>query len=181
MIARTESSFVATASTPPMFARLLAAPLTAWEKTHTPRALSLDSASGRKEREMRMIVGVAPLAAAALFTTPAANAQTTLCSGERYLLIDEGFPGVRVLRAIDLPVLTDGYAPRCLVAEAVAGLVQDGVQQKHRLPSVVHPRGARWDGGLWSVTYRFQKTRDGGYQVMTARRGRQQITAHLTS
>src|SRR5262245_29345486 len=124
---------------------------------------------------MRMILGVAPLVGAALVAT-AANAQTTICSGERYLLIDDGFPGVRALRAIDLPVLTDGYAPRCLVAEAVAGLVQDGVQRKQRLPAVVHPRGARWDGGLWSVRYRFQKTRDGGYQVMTARRGRQQIT-----
>lgn len=85
------------------------------------------------------------------------------------------------LKAINLPVKTDGYAPRCLVAETIAGLVQDGFKKKGKLPQRVHPRGARWDGGVWTVSYKFQKTQDGGYQLMNARRGKQQVTAHLTS
>ena len=41
--------------------------------------------------------------------------------------------------------------------------------------------GARWDAGVWHLSYRFQKTRDGGYMKMTASQGARQITANLYS
>src|SRR3978361_2247158 len=66
------------------------------------------------------------LVAVALLAVPAkAHAATTRCSGHRYGLISShAFPAIRRLRAHGLPRRTDGYAPRCLVAEAVAGLGQ---------------------------------------------------------
>jgi hypothetical protein len=115
----------------------------------------------------------------------AAGAQITKCNGHTYQAIDKyGFPAIQRLRAINLPLLTDGYAPRCLVAESVAGLVQDRWSVTHRLSSRVHPRGARWDGGIWRLTYQlrhFPPPDRNPYQYMTARHGTQLITADLTS
>jgi hypothetical protein len=125
------------------------------------------------------------LLAAALFAPNTAGAQTTKCNGHTYLLIDpNGFPSIQQLRAVNVPPLTDGYAPRCLVAEGVAGLVQDRWSTTHRLPRLVHPMGARWNGGIWRVSYqrRLGPPPDRNpYYYMIARRGRQRITANLTS
>jgi hypothetical protein len=127
---------------------------------------------------MAKFVGILALAAAALNASPA-YAVTKSCDGHSYGGIDpNAFPNVQHLRVIDLPPKTDGYAPPCLVAESVAGLVQYKWRQS---PKVVWARGARWNGGLWHVTYQFQKTRDGGYMKMTARKDEQRITADLMS
>jgi hypothetical protein len=134
---------------------------------------------------MRKFLIVLPLAAA-LLAPSAAGAQTTKCNGHTYFGIDpSAFPAIQQLRAINLPRLTDGYAPRCLVAESVAGLVQTRWRAtRGHLPRLVHPRGARWDGGIWRISYqqRLGPAPDRNpYEYMTARRGRQLITAHLTS
>jgi hypothetical protein len=61
-------------------------------------------------------------------------------------------------------------------AVTAAGIIQSRWRQ---LPRIVWARGARWNGGVWRVTYRFQKNRDGGYMKMSARQGAQLITANL--
>jgi hypothetical protein len=127
---------------------------------------------------MAKFVVILVLAAVALTASPA-SAVTKSCNAHTYLGIDpNAFPAVANLRVFNLPPRTDGYAPPCLVAESVAGIVQDRWRQA---PRVVWARGARWNGGRWHVTYRFQKTRDGGYMKMTARKGVQRITADLLS
>jgi len=134
---------------------------------------------------MRRFLLALPLAAVLLAPGAASGAQITRCNGLTYNLIDEnGFPGIQHLRAINLPRLTDGYAPRCLVAESVAGLVQDRWSATHRFASRVHPMGARWDGGSWRLTYQlrhFPPPDSNPYQYMKARHGTQLITAYLTS
>lgn len=68
---------------------------------------------------------VACVAAAVAVLPMSAQAQTTSCESGAYGLSNhdaETFPVVSRLKAIDLPAKTDGYAPRCLVADAVAGL-----------------------------------------------------------
>jgi hypothetical protein len=62
------------------------------------------------------------------------------------------FPTVSRLRAVDLPRLTDGYAPRCLVAESIAGRIQTSFDRRGRLPRTLHIYGARWDGGRWRLS-----------------------------
>ena len=57
------------------------------------------------------------------------------------------------LRASDLPRRTDGYAPRCLVAESVAGEVKRAIQDTGERPSQVRVFGARWNGGRWHCAY----------------------------
>ena len=122
------------------------------------------------------------LVAVALLAVPAkAHAATTRCSGHRYGLISShAFPAIRRLRAHGLPRRTDGYAPRCLVAEAVAGLVQSRWGKDDAsvpAPTRVHPRGARWDGGIWRLRYRVVTGEvDGTHAEITGRHGHRRIT-----
>ena len=67
--------------------------------------------------------------------------------------LDHGQPRVSKLRAIDLPRRTDGYAPRCLVAEAVASEVKRAIQDTGERPARVRVFGARWSGGRWNCAY----------------------------
>jgi hypothetical protein len=96
------------------------------------------------------------LVAAALLALPAtASAKTVRCNGHTYGLIDpSAFPGIGKLRAVNLPRKTDGYAPPCLVAEAVAAKVQAKWRHGIKKPTVVKVGGARWDGGRWRVSSR---------------------------
>jgi hypothetical protein len=97
-----------------------------------------------------------------------AHASTTKCKPGVYLFETKD---VKDLRAIDLPARTDGYAPRCLVAEAVVQFILDD-RKGHKLPSTVHPMGARWDGGRWKVSHTGEK--------VTARQGsRKKVTFEL--
>jgi hypothetical protein len=66
-------------------------------------------------------------------------------SGKEFLDID-----VKNLRAHNLPRRTDGYAPRCLVAEAVLSEMD---LEYPPLPARLNVYGARWDGGKWRCTY----------------------------
>jgi hypothetical protein len=118
------------------------------------------------------------LVAASLLAAPtAANAKAhaVRCNGHTYSLIDpNAFPGIGKLRAIDLPRKTDGYAPRCLVAEAVAAKVQAKWRRGITHPTVVKVGGARWDGGRWRVSARLVTVHFGSgtstYAAVTARR-----------
>lgn len=125
-------------------------------------------------RKLFTILAAAGTIAAA--SAPAASAaQVTKCSGKTYGGIDpSGFPSVSKLRAIDVPAKTDGYAPRCLVAETVAGQVQ--AHWHNHGPRVVWARGARWNGGHWRMSYRVVSKDEGTYAVITARHGDERIT-----
>ena len=66
---------------------------------------------------------------------------------------DTDSPTVRNLRAYNLPRRTDGYAPRCLVAEALVGKIQFRYGRSGTLPAKVWIYGARWNGGRWRCSY----------------------------
>ncbi|HEX3977719.1 MAG TPA: hypothetical protein VHW96_15740 [Solirubrobacteraceae bacterium] len=120
----------------------------------------------------------AVIAALALAIAPAANAQTTRCSGKRYLLVSTHIsPSVAHIEAVGLPRLTDGYAPRCLVAEAIAAGVQQFRNQHHRYPKSLRIYGAQWDGGAWKLSYAARKAGSKRYQHATAQQGAKRVTA----
>ena len=105
---------------------------------------------------MAKFVVILALAAIALTASPA-HAVTKVCMAvQLYFLISPNtFPKCRTPPAVNLPPRgIDGYAPPCLVAEDVAGIVQ--ARWRH-LPRVVWAKGARWNGGHWRVTYCFKK------------------------
>jgi hypothetical protein len=115
------------------------------------------------------------LVAAALLvapTTAGAKAHVVRCDGHTYSLIDpSAFPGIGKLRAIGLPRKTDDYAPRCLVAEAVAAKVQARWRRGVKQPTTVRVQGARWDGGRWRVTAKtVQPSGKTPYAAVTARK-----------
>lgn len=114
---------------------------------------------------------------------PAAQARTTQCSGNHYLAIDPAaFPGIGNERAINLPRLTDGYAPRCLVADSVAGYIQSFFHQHSRFPRTLQIHGARWDAGTWRLRYTRRQFAPGAqYRYAVASHGRQRVTMDLTS
>jgi hypothetical protein len=112
-----------------------------------------------------------------LLAATGASAQTTRCNGNHYLLIDtHGSPSVANIVATGLPRLTDGYAPRCLVAEAVAADVQQFHRLHHRYPKSLHTYGAQWDGGVWKFSYVTRKAGSERYQHATATQGARRIT-----
>src|SRR5690242_13176470 len=100
---------------------------------------------------VRRLLTAALILAAALTALPAAaSARTVRCRPGRYRLVDPAlFPGIGHLRAAGLPRRTDGYAPRCLVAEAIAAGIQQFWADHKRLPRRLHVFGARWEGGRW--------------------------------
>jgi hypothetical protein len=83
-----------------------------------------------------------------------AQADTKRCRVGYYIPgADMAQPDVTKLRAINLPRRTDGYAPRCLVAEAIVGRIQDRYERTGVLPASVRVGGAAWSGGRWDCTY----------------------------
>ena len=95
------------------------------------------------------------LAAAALALAAAgpARADTITCDPGEYLLLHGENPTIESLKAHNLPRKTDGYAPRCLVAEAIASEIQRTLQNGGKAPRKVTVYGARWNGGKWRCTY----------------------------
>jgi hypothetical protein len=83
-----------------------------------------------------------------------AQAETKRCRVGYYIPgADTAQPDITKLRAHDLPRRTDGYAPRCLVAEAIVGRIQDRFERTGSLPATVRIGGAAWSGGRWDCTY----------------------------
>jgi hypothetical protein len=82
-----------------------------------------------------------------------ARADTITCNPGEYQLLHGENPTIEDLRAHNLPRKTDGYAPRCLVAEAIAADIQRRLQDGQEAPRVVFVYGARWTGGRWRCSY----------------------------
>jgi hypothetical protein len=94
---------------------------------------------------------IALLAVAA--TAAPASADTVTCDPGEYQLLHGENPTIEALKAHNLPRRTDGYAPRCLVAEAIASEIQRTLQQGGKAPRTVTVFGARWSGGKWRCRY----------------------------
>ena len=97
---------------------------------------------------------VALALAALLALAPPAAADSVDCRVGHYSPgADRAQPTVTNLLAHNLPRRTDGYAPRCLVAEAIVGKIQLRCAERGALPAKVRVYGARWDGGRWRCSY----------------------------
>src|ERR1700754_633836 len=98
---------------------------------------------------------IALLAAAAIGLTAAApaSADTITCDPGQYLRLHGENPTIERLKAHNLPRKTDGYAPRCLVAEAIASEIQRTLQDGGAKPRRLNVYGARWNGGKWRCSY----------------------------
>jgi hypothetical protein len=98
---------------------------------------------------------IALLAAAATAAVAAApvSAATVSCNAGQYQLLHGENPTIEALKAHNLPRKTDGYAPRCLVAEAIASEIQRTLQNGGSKPRTVTVYGARWNGGKWRCSY----------------------------
>jgi len=95
---------------------------------------------------------------AALALAPAAGEAAKLsyhsCDGKKYWLVkDLKNPSVQLLRIKMRKSKADGYAPRCLVAEATAAQVQYRAHDGGTLPAKVRVGGARWGVGAYRCTY----------------------------
>jgi hypothetical protein len=108
----------------------------------------------------RPLLAAATGALAALAFVPATGQAAALkyhaCDGKKYqLLRDSEQPNVRLLRIKMRNANADGYAPRCLVAEATAAEVR-----RSGMPKKVTIYGARWSVGEFRCTYQLKT----GYQ-----------------
>jgi hypothetical protein len=99
-----------------------------------------------------LIAAAAALAALALLPTAgrAAALKYHACDGKKYQLLHDSSqdPNVRLLRIKMRKAKADGYAPRCLVAEATAAEVR-----RSGTPKKVTVYGAAWSVGEFRCTY----------------------------
>jgi hypothetical protein len=100
----------------------------------------------------RVIVALL-VAAAALVAAAPASAVTITCDPGEYLLLHGENPTIEDLKAHNLPRKTSGYAPRCLVAEAIAAEIQRTLQDGKQAPRTVAVMGAQWSSGKWRCSY----------------------------
>jgi hypothetical protein len=100
----------------------------------------------------RLIVALLAAAAALVAAAPA-GAVTITCDPGEYLLLHGENPTIEDLKAHNLPRKTSGYAPRCLVAEAIAAEIQRTLQDGKQAPRTVSVMGARWSSGKWRCSY----------------------------
>ena len=97
---------------------------------------------------------IALLAAAATAVAAApAGADAVTCAPGEYLLLRGENPRITDLKAHNLPRKTDGYAPRCLVAEAIAAEIRRALQNGEKAPRTVSTYGAQWSSGKWKCSY----------------------------
>ena len=101
--------------------------------------------------------------AGALVVPATADASVKHCDDVKH-----AYPYLYDVRAADMPRLTSGYAPRCLVARTLAAHVQHGGPGRSRI------MGARWDAGTWRVRSRWV----GAREVYTGRNGGQRVKFH---
>ncbi len=133
--------------------------------------------------------------AAFLALAPAASANTTRCTGNRYGGITPRFRITNEL-ATNLPRLTSGYAPRCLVADSVVGEVENGVGSNAFRRCVLsahnvnvwkcHVGGARWEAGVWTVRFKghFDQVVLGavtGSDHVVATHGRERVSFNMST
>jgi hypothetical protein len=123
---------------------------------------------------MRLLF-VLVLAAALLAGAGPAQADTKRCRVGYFIPgADMAEPDLTRLRAHNLPRRTDGYAPRCLVAEAIVGRIQDRFERTGSLPATVRIGGAAWSGGRWNCTYG-----DGGGTCRKRGKPRRRVTMRI--
>jgi hypothetical protein len=125
------------------------------------------------------LILVAALAALAAIpaTGEAAKLRYHSCDGKKYWLI-KGYehPSAELLRIKMRKSRADGYAPRCLVAEATAAEVLRGAQDGATPPAKVQVYGARWGAGTSKCSYQ-EKT---GYtQVQCVHKGKDANTVRF--
>lgn len=99
-----------------------------------------------------LLIALLAVAAIAVAAAPA-GADTVSCDAGEYQLLHGENPTIASLKAHNLPRKTDGYAPRCLVAEAIASEIQRTLQNGGSKPRKVTVYGARWSGGKWRCRY----------------------------
>ena len=122
---------------------------------------------------MRKFILAAVVAASALAIPATASASShTIDLPREY---QQSFPSVKRVTATNVPRLTDGYAPRWLVAQGLIGAIQYRMSEGEGIPSRVWVRGARWNGGHWRVRYRVVTKGDWTYGRFTATHGRQTL------
>lgn len=124
------------------------------------------------------------LAVATFSATASAQAHSTVkCTGNKYWAIDRSaFPSIQGARtAIDLPKLTDGYAPRCLVADSVAGAMQTYWTRHQKVPGKIQIRGARWDAGTWTYKVGAMSKHEPFTSPVTARHGSEVVRFRIGS
>ena len=103
---------------------------------------------------MRLIAALVLASALLAAAAQPAPADTKRCRVGYFIPgADMAEPDITKLRAHNLPRRTDGYAPRCLVAEAVVGRIQDRFERTGSLPATVRIGGAAWSGGRWNCAY----------------------------
>ena len=100
-----------------------------------------------------VLVALAMFSALALTPTAGAAEKYRNCSGKQYLLLHGDDPAVEQLRIKMRNAKADGYAPRCLVAEAVAGDVQDEARRTGKRLKKLNVYGAAWTVGTFRCTY----------------------------
>jgi hypothetical protein len=103
------------------------------------------------------LLGLSLVLAAALALLPATGDAAALryhsCDGKKYWLVkDLENPSVKSLRIKMRKSKADGYAPRCLVAEATAAEAQRGAADG-KPPAELNVFGARWTVGKYKCTY----------------------------
>jgi hypothetical protein len=98
------------------------------------------------------LIALLAAAATAVAAGPA-SADTVTCDPGQYQLLHGENPTIAGLQAHNLPRKTDGYAPRCLVAEAIASKIQRTLQNGGAKPRTVRVYGAQWNGGRWRCSY----------------------------
>jgi hypothetical protein len=102
---------------------------------------------------LRATLALLAVAAAVLVAATPASGVTITCDPGEYLLLHGENPTIEDLRAHNLPRKTSGYAPRCLVAEAIAAEIQRALQNGRKAPSTVSVMGAQWSSGKWRCSY----------------------------
>jgi hypothetical protein len=102
---------------------------------------------------LRATLALLAVAAAVLVAATPASGVTITCDPGEYLLLHGENPTIEDLRAHNLPRKTSGYAPRCLVAEAIAAEIQRVLQNGRKAPSTVSVMGAQWSSGKWRCSY----------------------------
>jgi hypothetical protein len=142
---------------------------------------TLPAVTDRPRRALAPVTFLLALAGVcALATAPAAHAQPrpAKCKPGKYWLVQtDSDIQVEQLDVRGLPRKTSDYAPRCLVADALAGLLQSDYERRGRLRTKVTVMGARWSAGTWTVRFkRYLDTQSVPYLSVTARRGRGRIT-----
>jgi hypothetical protein len=129
----------------------------------------------------RALLGAATVALAALALLPAAGHAAALkfhaCDGKKYQLLHPGSGAdVKVLRIKMRKAKADGYAPRCLVAEATAAEVKTELRITGELPSKVRVYGARWYVGNFKCTY---EAKTGYQQAVCVHTGKEAATVRF--